>query len=123
MTQGGVSNSGRSLPRTYVEPGLNPTAVGISMKWWSQSLDGKCTCGVLSTAQPIRDAARTMKEIEAGFLPVAENDRLIGMVTDHDITVRAVSEGKGPDTPVRDVVYCFEDDDFCTSRNWLLGFA
>jgi len=71
-----------------------------------------------SPAQPIRDAARTMKEIEAGFLPVAENDRLIGMVTDHDITVRAVSERKGPDTPVRDVMseevlYCFEDDDFC----------
>ena len=46
-----------------------------------------------SPAQPIRDAARTMKEIEAGLLPVAENDRLIGMVTDHDITVRAVLEG------------------------------
>ena len=40
-----------SLPRTYVEPGLNRTIVGISMKWWSQLLDGKCTCGVLSTAK------------------------------------------------------------------------
>jgi CBS domain-containing protein len=56
-----------------------------------------------------------MKEIEAGFLPVAENNRLVGMVTDHDITVRAVAEGKGPDTPVRDVmneeVLYWEDDD------------
>jgi CBS domain-containing protein len=73
---------------------------------------------IASPAEPIRNAARTMKEIEARCLPVAENDRLVGMVTDHDITVRAVAEGKGPDTPVRDVMnedvlYCFDDDDFC----------
>ena len=58
-----------------------------------------------------------MKEIDAGFLPVGENDRLVGIVTDRDIIVRALAEGKGPDTPVRDVMtqevlYCFEDDDF-----------
>src|ERR1700730_14076050 len=46
-----VSNSGRSLPKTCVKPDLNPTVVGISMKWWSQSLDGKGTCGALSTAK------------------------------------------------------------------------
>ena len=72
---------------------------------------------IASPAQPIRDAARTMKEIDAGFLPVGENDRLVGIVTDRDIIVRALAEGKGPDTPVRDVMtqevlYCFEDDDF-----------
>ncbi len=39
------------MPRTYVEAGPNPTLGGISMKWSSQSLDGKCTCGVLSTAK------------------------------------------------------------------------
>jgi CBS domain-containing protein len=78
---------------------------------------------IASPAQPIRDAARTMKEIDAGFLPVGENDRLVGIVTDRDIIVRALAEGKGPDTPVRDVMteevlYCFEDDDFgaVTSR-------
>jgi CBS domain-containing protein len=58
-----------------------------------------------------------MKEIDAGFLPVGENDRLVGIVTDRDIIVRALAEGKGPDTPVRDVMtqevlYCFEEDDF-----------
>ena len=45
-----------------------------------------------------------------------ENDRLVGMITDRDIAVRAVAEHKGSDTPVRevmtrDVKYCFEDED------------
>ncbi len=66
--------------------------------------------------QTISDAARTMMEIDAGALPVSENDRLVGMITDRDIAVRGVAEHKGPDTPVRDVMssevkYCFEDDD------------
>ena len=66
--------------------------------------------------QPIRDAARLMAEIYAGVLPVGENDRLVGMITDRDIAVRAVAQGKGPNTKVRDVMsedvkYCFEDDD------------
>jgi len=66
--------------------------------------------------QTISDAARTMMEIDAGALPVSENDRLIGMITDRDIAVRGVAEQKGPDTPVREVMssevkYCYEDDD------------
>jgi CBS domain-containing protein len=49
-------------------------------------------------------------------IPVAENNLLIGMVTDRDIAIRAVAAGKGPDTPVREilsrqVLYCFEDQD------------
>jgi CBS domain-containing protein len=56
-----------------------------------------------------------MKDIDAGFLPVGENDRLVGMVTDRDIAIRAVAQGKGPDTKVRDVmteevIYCFDDE-------------
>jgi CBS domain-containing protein len=71
---------------------------------------------IASPAWSIRDAAKAMKEIDAGFLPVGENDRLVGMVTDRDIAIRAIADGKGPDTKVRDVmtddvVYCFEDDD------------
>jgi CBS domain-containing protein len=66
--------------------------------------------------QRIKEVASTMADIDAGVLPVSENDRLIGMVTDRDIALRAVAGGKGPDTPVRevmtvDVKYCFEDDD------------
>ena len=66
--------------------------------------------------QPIREAARMMAEIDAGVLPVGENDRLVGMITDRDIAVRAVAEGKGPETPVSavmssDVCYCFDDQE------------
>jgi CBS domain-containing protein len=53
--------------------------------------------------QTIREAARLMAQIDAGVLPVGENDRLVGMI-------------KGPQTPIRDVMskevmYCFEDDE------------
>lgn len=71
---------------------------------------------IANPSQPIRDAACTMAEIDAGVLPVGENDRLVGMITDRDIAVRAVARDKGPDTPVREVMtaevkYCFIDDD------------
>jgi CBS domain-containing protein len=72
---------------------------------------------VATPGQPIRDVARTMAEIDAGALPVGENDRLIGMITDRDIAIRAVAQGKGPDTPVREVMsssqvlYCYDDED------------
>lgn len=65
----------------------------------------------------IREAAKRMKNEDIGALPVGENDRLIGMVTDRDIAMRGVAEGRSPDTTtVRDIMsekifYCFEDDD------------
>lgn len=70
---------------------------------------------ITSPGETIREAARTMKEIDAGFLPVGENDRLVGMITDRDIAVRGVAEGRAPDTPVRDIMtadihYVFSDD-------------
>jgi CBS domain-containing protein len=72
---------------------------------------------IANPGQSIREVARIMAEIDAGVMPVGDNDRLVGMITDRDIAIRAVAEGKGPDTPVRDVMsteqvlYCFEDDD------------
>jgi CBS domain-containing protein len=65
----------------------------------------------------LQEAAQRMKSLDVGPLPVCENDRLVGMLTDRDITVRAVAEGRDPRaTRVRDamtegVCYCFEDDD------------
>lgn len=66
--------------------------------------------------ETIQQAARTMADIDAGVLPVRNDDRLVGMITDRDIAIRAVAEGKGPDCLVRDVMtddvkYCFEDQD------------
>ena len=66
--------------------------------------------------QTIQDVARIMSELDSGVLPVGENDRLVGMITDRDIAVRAVAEGRGPETAVREVMtpdvrYCFEDED------------
>ena len=66
--------------------------------------------------QTIHDVASIMSELDSGVLPVGENDRLVGMITDRDIAVRAVAEGRGPETAVREVMtpdvrYCFEDED------------
>jgi CBS domain-containing protein len=71
---------------------------------------------IASPSQTIREAAHMMAEIDAGFLPVGDNDRLVGMITDRDIAIRAVAMGKGPETSVseimsREVRYCFADDD------------
>ena len=64
----------------------------------------------------IEDVARMMLAIDAGLLPVGDDDRLLGTITDRDIAVRAIAEGKGPKTLVsevmsQDVKYCFEDED------------
>jgi CBS domain-containing protein len=64
--------------------------------------------------QSIRDAARLMAQLDCGCLPVGEDDRLVGMITDRDIVVRAVAAGKSLKTPIREIMshevrYCFED--------------
>ena len=54
--------------------------------------------------QSAREAASFMLRAEAGSIPVTEGDRVIGMITDRDIAVRGVAEGRGPDTPVRELM-------------------
>src|SRR5262249_42120320 len=71
---------------------------------------------IASPDQSIREAARMMADIDAGVLPVGEKDRLVGMITDRNTGVGGGAGGKGPDTPIREVMskevkYCFEDDD------------
>ena len=63
----------------------------------------------------IREAAQKMRDGDFGLLPVGENDRMIGTISDRDIAVRAVAEGKDLSTTVRDVmsegiVWGFEDE-------------
>ena len=73
--------------------------------------------------QTIREAAQMMADLDAGALPLQQDDRLVGMITDRDIAVRAVAQGKSPETPVRDVMspellYCFDDQEIeDVSRN------
>src|SRR3546814_6822187 len=52
----------------------------------------------------IGEAAKLMAEIDAGTLPVSDQGRLVGMLTDRDIAVRAVAQGLNSDTPVRQVM-------------------
>ena len=70
---------------------------------------------VISPDMSIRDAARQMRDGDFGMLPVGENDRMIGTISDRDIAIRAVAEGKDSATKVRDVMsegiaWAFEDD-------------
>lgn len=64
----------------------------------------------------LMQAAAKMKLLDIGAIPVRENDRLVGMITDRDIAVRAVAEGRDPKkTPVReamsrDLCFCYEDE-------------
>lgn len=72
---------------------------------------------LVSPDTSLKDAAAKMRETDSGFLPVGENDRLVGTLTDRDIAIRAVAEGHDPNaTKVRDamsehVVYCFDDQE------------
>ena len=62
-----------------------------------------------------RDAAAFMLSADTGSIPVCEDDKVIGMITDRDIAVRGVATGKGPDCSVRDLmtndVICARDTD------------
>jgi CBS domain-containing protein len=69
---------------------------------------------VAAPTQSLREAAALMAELDVGILPVGENDRLVGMITDRDIAVRGVACGRGPDATVQEVMtdtvkYCFAD--------------
>jgi len=65
----------------------------------------------------LKEAASRMKALDIGFLPLCQKDRIIGTLTDRDITIRAVAEGReSASTRARDIMgtdvfYCFEDQD------------
>jgi len=70
----------------------------------------------ISPEKTIHEAACAMARIDSGALLVNEGDRLVGMVTDRDIVIRAVAEGLDGNTPIRKVMtekirYCFEDEE------------
>lgn len=64
----------------------------------------------------IQSAAQVMADIDAGFLPVGDDERLVGIVTDRDIAIRGVAAGQPPETSVRnvmsdEVLYCYDDEE------------
>jgi CBS domain-containing protein len=70
---------------------------------------------ILNPEATIKDAARQMREGNFGLMPIGENDRLIGTVSDRDIVIRAVAEGMDTNTKVKDVMsekvmWAYEDD-------------
>ena len=76
------------------------------------------TVRIAGPGDTLQHAAQMMAAADAGVLPVAENDRLIGMITDRDIAIRGAACGCDPTrTSVRqvmtrgDVEYCFEDEE------------
>ena len=70
---------------------------------------------VISPDMTISDAAKKMRDGDFGMLPVGEDDRMVGTISDRDIAIRAVAEDKEGSTMVRDVmsegiVWVYEDD-------------
>lgn len=65
----------------------------------------------------LSEAAKMMRDGDFGILPVSEQDRLVGMITDRDIAIRAIAEGKDPnrsyvgEVMTNKVLYCFDDQD------------
>ncbi len=71
----------------------------------------------LSPDTTLQEAADQMRTHDYGFIPVGKDDRLIGTVTDRDMVIRALAEGKDPSKTTlgeimsEDLFYCFEMDD------------
>jgi CBS domain-containing protein len=75
-----------------------------------------CEVRIADPDETLQDAARAMSDIDAGILPIGEGDRLVGILTDRDITIRAVARGRSPTARIRDVMtkevrYCYADQD------------
>ena len=72
---------------------------------------------VISGDASLKEAATKMKTIDVGFIPVCDGDRLKGILTDRDITIRATADGRDPtktkvaDVMSTDIAYCFEDQE------------
>ena len=77
---------------------------------------------ILSPNATATDAARKMKDLDVGAIPVCDGERLLGMVTDRDLVLRVMAMSRDPEqakvseamTP--GLVYCFEDQDGSISR-------
>ncbi len=77
----------------------------------------------VSPDTPVKAVASMMAEHDIGAIPIGENDRLVGMVTDRDIAVRAVADGKdisaltARDIMTKGIVWCRDSDDMTHAAN------
>jgi CBS domain-containing protein len=73
----------------------------------------------------LQEVALLMREGDMGALPVVEDGRLVGIVTDRDIVIRAVAEGRDPATPIGDVmtteIFSVRPEDFVFEAIRLMG--
>ncbi len=73
----------------------------------------------------LQEVAQLMREGDMGALPIVEDDKLVGIVTDRDIVVRAIAEGKDFDTKIGDVmtteIFSVKPDDFIFEAIRLMG--
>lgn len=71
---------------------------------------------VINSGKSVQEAAALMESINCGALPVEENDKMVGMITDRDIAMRVVAQKKDPEkTTIKDcmssgIQYCFDED-------------
>jgi CBS domain-containing protein len=76
-----------------------------------------CNVEVVSGDASLQEAARKMKALDVGLMPVCDGDQLQGILTDRDITIRATAEGRDPsktkvaDVMSADIAYCLEDQE------------
>lgn len=80
------------------------------------------------TATPdmaLRDVAQMMRDGDMGSVPVVEDDRLVGIVTDRDIVVRCIAEGRSSNTPISQAmtteIFAVKPDDFVFEAVRLMG--
>ena|SRR3982751_291083 len=73
----------------------------------------------------LRDVARMMREADVGSVPVIEDSRLVGIVTDRDIVVRSIAEGRDASSPVGEAmtteIFSVRPDDFVFEAIRLMG--
>ena len=71
---------------------------------------------MITSKATVQEAAKKMQDLNVGALPVFDGDNLTGMLTDRDLVMRVLAEGRNPKTVTvseaisKDVVFCFEDD-------------
>jgi CBS domain-containing protein len=116
---GGVKpRASLSVEGMEARPAFRPAPLGPTKEHHPMRINQCMTRNVrvVSPDDTIEHAGQIMAQIDAGVLPVAQDDRLVGMITDRDIAIRGVAEGCNPDARVaevmsQEVLYCYDDQD------------